>query len=83
VRLPDRCDQQMVMQAMLDDGVSTRRGIMCSHREDAYRHVPQRQPLPQSERAQDQCILLPLFPDMSDEDQRRVVVALRQACGRR
>jgi perosamine synthetase len=82
VRLPDLCDQRTVMQAMLDDGVSTRRGIMCSHREGAYRHLPRRRPLPQSEQAQDQCILLPLFPDMSDEDQRCVVAALRRACAR-
>ena len=27
-----------VMQAMLDAGVSTRRGIMCSHREPAYQN---------------------------------------------
>jgi perosamine synthetase len=80
VRLPDLCDQLKVMQAMLDDGVSTRRGIMCSHREEAYRHLPRRQPLPQSEQAQDRCILLPLFPDMSDEDQRCVAAALRRAC---
>jgi perosamine synthetase len=82
VRLPDLCDQRTVMQAMLDDGVSTRRGIMCSHREGAYRHLPRRRPLPQSEQAQDRCILLPLFPDMSDEDQRCVVAALRRACAR-
>ncbi len=36
VRLPDGCDQQRVMQEMLDAGVSTRRGIMCSHREPVY-----------------------------------------------
>jgi perosamine synthetase len=82
VRLPDLCDQRTVMQAMLDDGVSTRRGIMCSHREGAYRHLPRCRPLPQSEQAQDQCILLPLFPDMSDEDQRCVAAALRRACAR-
>ncbi len=35
VRLPDACDQRSVMQSMLDEGVATRRGIMCSHREEA------------------------------------------------
>lgn len=82
VRLPDYCDQRAVMQAMLEDEISTRRGIMCSHREDVYRDLPLRQLLPQSERAQDHCILLPLFPGMSDQDQHRVVSALRQACRR-
>jgi dTDP-4-amino-4,6-dideoxygalactose transaminase len=36
VRLPDACDQRRAMQAMLDAGVSTRRGVMCAHREPAY-----------------------------------------------
>ena len=36
VRLPAGCDQRRVMQSMLDTGVATRRGIMCSHREAAY-----------------------------------------------
>jgi dTDP-4-amino-4,6-dideoxygalactose transaminase len=36
--------------------------------------------LPQSERAQDQCLLLPLFPDMTDDDQERVAAALGRAC---
>jgi hypothetical protein len=36
VRFPAYCNQRSVMQAMLDSGISTRRGIMCSHREPAY-----------------------------------------------
>ncbi len=36
VRLPDELDQRHVMQAMLDLGVATRRGVMCAHREPAY-----------------------------------------------
>ena len=40
VRLPAGVDQRKVMQAMLDAGVSTRRGIMCSHREPAYAGHP-------------------------------------------
>jgi perosamine synthetase len=39
VRLPESNDQRRVMQHMLDAGVATRRGIMCSHREAAYRHL--------------------------------------------
>ena len=36
VRLPESVDQKGVMQHMLDAGIATRRGIMCSHREGAY-----------------------------------------------
>jgi perosamine synthetase len=80
VRLPAPCDQRRVMQAMLDAGISTRRGIMCSHREEAYRDFPLPSPLPESERAQDTCVLLPLYPGMTPADQQMVGAALRQAC---
>ncbi len=59
VRLPDHCDQKGVMQKMLDAGISTRRGIMCSHREPAYSSAPLRQPLPHSEAAQERCAIMP------------------------
>ncbi|CAM5798261.1 DegT/DnrJ/EryC1/StrS family aminotransferase [Rhizobacter fulvus] len=80
VRLTDRLDQRAVMQTLLDSGISTRRGIMCSHREPAYRDQPLAHPLTQSELAQDQVVLLPLYPGMSGGDQRRVAQALRGAC---
>jgi dTDP-4-amino-4,6-dideoxygalactose transaminase len=79
VRLPARADQRSVMQRMLDDGISTRRGIMCSHREEAYKNEPLRFPLPQSEAAQDASILLPLYHQMSDADQLRVAHSIRAA----
>jgi len=80
VRLPRERDQRAVMQYMLDHGVSARRGIMCSHREEAYRNVPLRWPLPHSERAQEHCILLPLYHQMTDLEQEHVCAALKQAC---
>ena len=80
VRLPSHCAQRDVMQEMLDAGISTRRGIMCSHREAAYSDLPLRQQLPQSELAQDQCILLPLYPQMTNDEQQLVVATLRRAC---
>jgi dTDP-4-amino-4,6-dideoxygalactose transaminase len=71
------------MQAMLDAGISTRRGIMCSHREEAYGNLLLRHPLPHSERAQDRCILLPLYEQMELEEQQRVASSLRAACASR
>lgn len=75
-------DQKQVMQAMLDDAISTRRGVMCSHREEAYRNSGLRQALPLSEWAQDHCILLPLYSQMTLEEQDQVVAALGRATGR-
>ncbi|WP_232540327.1 DegT/DnrJ/EryC1/StrS family aminotransferase [Azohydromonas aeria] len=80
VRLPQGCEQRQVMQALLDAGIGSRRGIMCTHREPAYAAMPPRHPLPHSEAAQDECILLPLFPQMTPAQQQQVADALRQAC---
>jgi perosamine synthetase len=80
VRLPDGRDQRMVMQRMLDEGVSTRRGIMCSHREPAYTDLSLRSPLRRSELAQDRSIVLPLYPQMTAAEQERVATALRRSC---
>jgi len=79
VRLSDRLDQKAVMQSVLDKGISTRRGIMCSHREPCYSDQKLRHDLRQSELAQDHCILLPIYPQITDDDQVRVADALVQA----
>lgn len=78
VRLPEHCDQRRVMQRMLDRGISTRRGIMCAHREPAYVAEPWRaaHPLRESERAQECSIILPLFAQMTDAEQDAIAAAL-------
>ncbi|HEX5473146.1 MAG TPA: DegT/DnrJ/EryC1/StrS family aminotransferase [Vicinamibacterales bacterium] len=69
VRLPEGADQRAVMQAMLDAGVSTRRGVMCAHLEPAYERPAV---LPRSEDAQASAIILPLFADMTPDDQETI-----------
>jgi dTDP-4-amino-4,6-dideoxygalactose transaminase len=94
VRLPDHLDQRAVMQDMLDEGVATRRGIMCAHLEPAYRDTgtwrcarAECKPLgscpnlAESERAQNRGVILPLFSQMTEDQQDRVASALRRACG--
>jgi dTDP-4-amino-4,6-dideoxygalactose transaminase len=79
VRLTEECDQKQVMQALLDLGIASRRGIMCAHREPAYRKQPWRSAgdLVISEQAQDKSLILPLYPQMSQADQERVNEAIR------
>lgn len=77
VRLSERVDQKRVMQSLLDQGIATRRGIMCSHREPAYANERQRHDLRQSEIAQDHSILLPIYAQMTDDDMVRIAEALR------
>ena len=72
-------DQRAVMQHMLDEGVATRRGIMCAHRERPYAGG---RPLPNSEWAQDRLIVLPVYHRMPEDDIAYVVGALRDACPR-
>ena len=81
IRLNDTLNQVEIMQYMLDRGIATRRGIMCSHREPAYSNGEYRAAgsLTESESAQDHCIILPLFHQMTVEDQERVVSTLKGA----
>jgi dTDP-4-amino-4,6-dideoxygalactose transaminase len=76
IGLPDGAGQRMVMQFMLDAGVSTRRGVMCAHREQPYRGDHH---LPRSEAAQDRHIVLPLFPGMNRDDVERVALTVAAA----
>ena len=78
IRLRDHLDQRQVMQKLLDRGISTRRGIMCIHREQAYADLPCPWPLAESEKAQDQCVLLPLYHKMTESDQDYVVEQLKR-----
>jgi len=79
VRLPGRCDQREVMQFMLDQGVATRRGVMCAHREGAYSEMSCSWSLLESEQAQDYSIILPLYHQMTEQDQDYVVEMLGKA----
>ncbi len=81
VRLALAALQVPVMQILLDSGIATRRGIMCAHREPAYQKEPWRSAgrLSESERAQDECILLPLYHQLTCEEQQFIASQLRAA----
>jgi DegT/DnrJ/EryC1/StrS aminotransferase family len=61
VGVPRHADQQRLMQFMLDNGIATRRGIMCAHMEEAYDPPQLRFSLPVSEQIRDGSILLPIL----------------------
>lgn len=77
VRVTDKfaVSRDELMQHLLTLGISTRRGIMNSHQEEAYLGQ-ERFPLPQSEAARDEVVLLPLFDQITREEQDRVLEAL-------
>lgn len=72
--------RDQLMQRLLDVGISTRRGIMLAHTEPAYTGRPQAQPLQHSECASARSVLLPLYPQMTSQEQDRVVGALFGEC---
>jgi dTDP-4-amino-4,6-dideoxygalactose transaminase len=79
IRLVARIDQRRLMQQMLDAGIATRRGVMNAHREPSYPPGSWRagSALERSEQAQDSALVLPLYHQLTEEDQDRVIAALR------
>ena len=61
-----------LMEALLERGINTRRGIMNSHQEAAYDDL-EGQRLPESEAARDSTILLPLYPSLANAEQQFVI----------
>ena len=64
------------MQALLDDGIATRKGVMAIHEEDAYcaEHVD----LQHTEAATRDVLMLPLFPGLTFEQQDYVIERLAE-----
>jgi dTDP-4-amino-4,6-dideoxygalactose transaminase len=85
VRIPDGGDQRAIMQALLDEGISTRRGVMNIATEQAYAAQDTHRVaggLERSMAAQENSIILPLFAQLSEEDVHRVVGALARVSTR-
>jgi dTDP-4-amino-4,6-dideoxygalactose transaminase len=84
VMLPDDFPfgRNEVLRMLADAGVSARRGIMAAHLEPAYAGQPC-PPLPVTERITAGSLILPLFHDMTEEEQDHVVSAFRAAAGLR
>ena len=65
-----------LMQKFLDEKIATRRGVMTTHRETAYRNESSYH-LPVSERAHDNSIVIPLFVPMERTDMDKVIGVLK------
>lgn len=81
ISLGDDCavTRDSVWQRLLDNGVAAKRGIMTIHRERSYIDTYGRQSLPMTEKASDASLLLPLYPQMTEDEQDHVVAALGKA----
>lgn len=82
VRLDHTLSQETIMNTLTEQGIACKTGIMNAHREPAYAGNSWRAGplgLAESEAAQDHCILLPLYPQMTDNDVYSVTRALAAA----
>ncbi len=66
-----------LMTKMLDAGIATRRGVMNTHKESAYKNENPNLSLPVSEDAADRSIIIPLFVPMEQKDILFVISQLR------
>lgn len=84
VLLPDNYSltRDQLLRVMADAGISARRGIMAAHREPAYTNY-QHGPLPMTEHLTDNSLILPLFHEMTAEQQESVVSVITQGLTQR
>jgi dTDP-4-amino-4,6-dideoxygalactose transaminase len=82
VVLPDDfpVSRDHLLRLLAEAGISARRGIMAAHLEPAYAGHPCDQ-LPVTEWLTSRSLILPLFHQMTEEEQDRVVAVVRRAAG--
>lgn len=74
-------DREGLLAHLADRDISARRGIMAAHRQPAYAdhaHAP----LPITELLTDRTLILPVFHQMTEEEQQRVIDAVTDAAAR-
>lgn len=68
-------DREGLLEHLGSLGISARRGIMAAHQQPAYSHVATVE-LPGTERLTRNTLILPLYHQLTDADQQRVIDAL-------
>lgn len=83
LRLTKECrlDREELMTNLLRRGIATRRGVMASHLEKTYTSRNGKVSLPVTEEATRTTMLIPLFAEMTEEQQSWVIDSLREELG--
>lgn len=68
-----------IIEKLLKQGISTRRGVISIHREPLYRKMFGRINLPETEKATDSTMILPLYPTMNKLEQGSIITKLKDA----
>jgi dTDP-4-amino-4,6-dideoxygalactose transaminase len=74
-------ERNELMAALSAEGISSRRGVMASHREPAYVDHPA-QPLPNTNFVTDHSIILPMYHQMTSVDIEKVASIIRSGLDR-
>ena len=75
-------DRDGLLEALALADISARRGIMAAHRQPPYRDLVQEGALPVTEHLTDSTLILPVYHDLSEADQQRVIDVLRNTATR-
>ena len=84
IRIDDNCpaSRDEIAQRLLDTGVACRPGYMACHVQPVCRQLYPDLRLPNTEKAFDSVIILPLYPQMTDEEQDYVINCVHNAISR-
>jgi dTDP-4-amino-4,6-dideoxygalactose transaminase len=74
--------RDQLMQELLNRGISSRRGIMAIHRESPYRGNGWNSRLPVTNLVTDTAMILPLFHDMTEQEQDSVMECIEDVAER-
>jgi len=69
-------DREGLLAALAAADISARRGIMAAHRQLPYRGLAEPGSLPVTERLTDNTLILPLYHELTEQDQDRVIDVL-------
>ena len=74
-----REERDRVINTLGETGVAARPGVMACHREASYQGARRVGNLPHTEAATDQTLVLPIFPELADDELRYVIDRFRDA----
>jgi dTDP-4-amino-4,6-dideoxygalactose transaminase len=74
-------DREGLLGALASADISARRGIMAAHRQLPYQDLTPAGGLPATERLNDSTLILPVYHQLTTEDQDRVISVLRDPAG--